>query len=103
MRRTFEASLRSASRLLNHAVARTAAVNLVSVAVTMFTGILLARGLGQEGRGMYAAVVVWFGAALVLGELGQSAAVTYFVARAPSAGTTVVRRSRRIMLTTSCG
>ena len=101
MRRTFEASLRSASRLLNHAVARTAAVNLVSVAVTMFTGILLARGLGEEGRGMYAAVVVWFGAALVLGELGQSAAVTYFVARAPSAGTTVVRRSRRIMLTTS--
>jgi len=101
MRTIFEVGRRSVSRVLNHAIARTAAVNLVSVVATMFTGILLARGLGEVGRGMYAAVVVWFGAALVLGELGQSAAVTYFVARSPSLATGVVRNSRRIMMATS--
>ena len=89
------------SRMLGHAIARTAAVNLVSVVVTMFTGILLARGLGEGGRGMYAAVVVWFGAALVLGELGQSVAVTYFVARAPTGAFDVIRKSRLIMATSS--
>lgn len=101
MRRLAEAGRRSVARVLNHAIARTAAVNLVSVVVTMFTGILLARGLGEEGRGKYAAVIVWFGAALVLGELGQSAAVTFFVARSPSSAPGVIRRSRRVMLTTS--
>lgn len=97
MRQLIEAARRSVARVLNHAIARTAAVNLVSVVVTMFTGILLARGLGEEGRGMYAAVVVWFGAALVLGELGQSAAVTFFVARSPSSAMDIIRTSRRIM------
>jgi O-antigen/teichoic acid export membrane protein len=101
MRIIFEAGRRGVSGVLNHAIARTAAVNLVSVVVTMFTGILLARGLGEEGRGIYAAVAVWFGTALQLGELGQSAAVTYFVARSPSSVTRVVRNSRRIMVATS--
>lgn len=101
MRSLFDAAYRGATRVLNHAIARTAAVNLLSVVVTMFTGILLARGLGEEGRGLYAAVVVWFGAALVFGELGQSAAVTYFVARAPSSARDVIRRSRHIMVTVS--
>lgn len=83
--------------LPNHPIARTATVNLISVVVTMFTGILLARGLGEEGRGLYASVVVWFGAALVLGELGQSAAVTYFVARSPESAKHIIGLGRRIM------
>jgi O-antigen/teichoic acid export membrane protein len=101
MRPIFETGRRKVSRVMNHAIVRTAAVNLVSVVVLMFNGILLARGLGEEGRGMYAAVVVWFGMSLVAGELGQSVAVTYFVARSPSSASGVIRRSRRIMATAS--
>lgn len=82
----------------SHAIARTAAVNMFSVVATTMTGVFLARSLGEVGRGNYASVVVWFGLALVLGEVGQSAACTYCVARAPDQVKAIVAASRLIML-----
>lgn len=89
------------SRLVTHSIAKTAAVNFAALAVTTLTGVLLARGLGQEGRGLYAAVVVWYGIALDLAEVGQGSAVTYFVSRSERSSVAVVRESRRIMIVAS--
>jgi antigen flippase len=60
----------------------------------------VARYLGPTVRGQYAAVTAWFGAALVLGELGQCAAICYYVARDPRRAKHYVATARNIMLCT---
>ncbi|MGI8578820.1 MAG: oligosaccharide flippase family protein [Nocardioidaceae bacterium] len=79
-------------------VARTAGVNLGSTVVAAATGLILARLLGAYARGGYAAVNAWFGAALVLGELGLTGATTYFVAREPERAHSYVATARRLFL-----
>lgn len=49
-------------------------------------------------RGHYAAIQVWFGIVLVVGELGQTAATTYFVARDPDRAPDYLATSRRMMV-----
>jgi len=64
-------------------VAATALVNVGSTVVAAAAGVVLARSLGPSDRGDYAAVMAWFGVVLIIGELGQTAATTYYVARHP--------------------
>jgi len=62
-------------------VAATAVSNVIVAAMGAVAGIVIARALGPTVRGEYAAIVAWFGAVLTLGEFGQSAATTFFVAQ----------------------
>lgn len=82
------------------AVVVTALVNTASTAAAAVAGLLIARALGPGGRGQYAAVVAWFGIAIVAGELGQPAALCYFVASNRLRGRDYVATSRGLMLTT---
>jgi O-antigen/teichoic acid export membrane protein len=78
-------------------VATTAMANITAVATAGGAGIIIARALGPTFRGEYAAVIAWFGVALVLGDLGQAAATTFFVARDSPRASDYVATSRTIM------
>ncbi|MDX2377637.1 oligosaccharide flippase family protein [Microbacterium sp. LRZ72] len=69
------------ARISRSDIIRTTLVNYVGVAVTAGTSILVARAIGPTGRGEYGAIVAWMTLALALGELGQSGAITHWVAR----------------------
>ena len=81
-------------------VARTASYNLASVAAAGLGGIVVARALGPELRGEYAAVTAWSGLAIMIGEMGQPAAVCFFVAHDPGHARDYVASSRALMLIT---
>jgi len=53
--------------------------------------------LGPTIRGDYAAITAWYAAALVAGELGQPAAICYFVARDPDRARHYVTTARNLM------
>jgi O-antigen/teichoic acid export membrane protein len=82
------------------AVAATAVVNVSSTVVAATAGVILARSLGPSDRGDYAAVVAWFGVVLIIGELGQTAATTYHVARHPENAKDYTATSRVLMTVT---
>jgi O-antigen/teichoic acid export membrane protein len=63
-------------------------------------GILLARALGPAVRGEYAAISAWFGIALMVGGMGQPAALCFYVSRDPTRARLYVATSRTMMLTT---
>lgn len=73
------------SRLLT-----TSATNLAIAGGAAVGGVFLARGLGPEDRGVYAAVFVWMTYLLALSEGGLNAAVVYFLGRAPDQLSTIV-------------
>lgn len=85
-------------RSTRRAVATTAGLNIALTCLSAGAGLLIARTLGPNGRGQYAAVVVWFGMVLVAGELGQPAAITYFVASQRQHARDYVATSRVLML-----
>ncbi|MFC0566590.1 oligosaccharide flippase family protein [Plantactinospora siamensis] len=62
--------------------------------------MLAARSLGPAPRGEYAAIMTWFGTLLMVGQLGQTAAVAYHVAREPRRAADHLATSRNIMLVT---
>ncbi len=64
------------------------------------TGILIARSLGPAARGEYAAIMAWFGMTLVIGEVGQTAATTFFVASDRLRARDYVATSRNLMVAT---
>lgn len=72
--------------------------NLGMVALATVSGIVVARGLGPDGRGHWAAILAYFALAQVVAEVGQSGAVTYFVSRHPGQLRQIVARARRLML-----
>lgn len=76
----------------------TTGVNLAMVLTSATTGALLARSMGPQIRGDYAAVTAWFWVVLVITELGQAAAVTYFAAREPEDIPATLASSRRLMV-----
>lgn len=78
-------------------VVHTAGVNVSLVIFSAGAGLIMARELGPSVRGDYAAAVAWFGVTLILGELGQTAATTYFVARQPDRARDYVATSRLVM------
>lgn len=80
--------------------ALTMSVNVGMTILSAVAGLLIARAIGPSGRGNYAAVAAWFGLFLTVGEVGQTAATTYFAARDPAAAPRVLTTSRRIMTVT---
>ena len=87
-------------RAFARSVARTAVFNVFATAALGVAGIVIARTLGSTVRGEYAAIMAWFGTVLVVGELGQTAATTYFVARSPERGPRYLATSRVMMILT---
>jgi O-antigen/teichoic acid export membrane protein len=81
-------------------VARTAGYNVASAAAAGLGGIIVARALGPEMRGEYAAVTAWFGVALMIGNMGQPAALCFYVAHDPGQARGYVATSRAMMLMT---
>lgn len=85
---------------IGRSIARTAGFNVASAAAAGLGGIILARTLGPVVRGEYAAITAWFGFALMVGGLGQPAAVCFYVARDPLRAREYAATSRTMMLTT---
>ena len=71
-----------------------------STAAAGLGGIILARTLGPTVRGEYAAITAWFSVALMIGGMGQPAALCFHVARDPLRARQYVATSRAMMLTT---
>ena len=70
-------------RSVGQLMARTASYNVASAVAAGLGGIIVARALGPEMRGEYAAVTAWFGVALMIGGMGQPAALCFYVAHDP--------------------
>ena len=81
-------------------VARTASYNVASAAAAGLGGVIVARALGPDIRGEYAAVTAWFGVALMVGSMGQPAALCFYVAHDPGQARGYVATSRALMLVT---
>ena len=81
-------------------VARTAGFNGAATAAAALGGVIIARALGPEMRGEYAAVTAWFGVALLIGGMGQPAALCFHVASDPDNARSYVATSRTLMLVT---
>lgn len=81
-------------------VARTAGFNVGATFAAGLGGIIIARAVGPAGRGEYAAVTAWFGVAVMVGGMGQPAALCFYVARDPLRAREYVATSRAMMLTT---
>jgi O-antigen/teichoic acid export membrane protein len=81
-------------------VARTAGYNVASAAAAGLGGIIVARALGPVMRGDYAAVTAWFGVILMVGGMGQPAALCFYVARDQDLARSYVATSRAMMLVT---
>jgi O-antigen/teichoic acid export membrane protein len=80
---------------------RTATVfSIVGNAAAACGGLVGARYLGPALKGDYAAAMAFFAVGLVLGELGQQAAIVYYVAHDGGRAADYVRTSRNIMLVT---
>lgn len=79
---------------------RTAGFNVAAMVASGLGGIILARALGATVRGEYAAVTSWFGFALMIGGMGQPAALCFYVASDPQRAREYVATSRAMMLTT---
>jgi O-antigen/teichoic acid export membrane protein len=93
-----QAALRS--RNIVGLVVRTACFNATATAASALTGVLIARAVGPEVRGEYAAVIAWFGVLTMVGEVGQTAAVCFYVARDPERARSYVATSRAMMTAT---
>jgi O-antigen/teichoic acid export membrane protein len=87
-------------RATGAAIARTASFNVASAAAAALAGVIVARTVGPTVRGEYAAVTSWLGVLLLVGEVGQAAAVCFFVARDPHRAPGYVATSRTMMLVT---
>jgi O-antigen/teichoic acid export membrane protein len=83
---------------LRRSITRTALFNVGATGTTALAGLVIARTLGPSGRGDYAAVTAWFGVVLIVGSLGQPAAICYFVSSHTSRARDYVTTSRLMML-----
>ncbi len=82
------------------AVVRTAAFNVLSTVTAALGGVILARTVGPTVRGEYAAVTSWLGVLVMVGGMGQPAALCFYVARDPGNARGYVATSRAMMLAT---
>lgn len=90
--------MRGSSRLRPFAGA--AVTNIAMTVLSATAGLMIARAVGPLERGDYAAVTAWFGVFLIIGEVGQTAATTYFSSRWPERAPTVLATSRTLMTMT---
>jgi O-antigen/teichoic acid export membrane protein len=87
-------------RHIGGAIVRTAGFNVAAAAAAALGGLIFARAMGPTVRGEYAAVTSWFGVLLMVGGVGQPAAVCFHVARDPARARGYVATSRAMMLVT---
>jgi len=87
-------------RRIGAAIVRTACFNVAAAGTAALGGVLIARVVGPTVRGEYAAVTAWFGVLLLTGEMGQSAAVCFYVARDPANARGYIATSRAMMMVT---
>jgi O-antigen/teichoic acid export membrane protein len=92
------ASILLRRRGVGRQVARTAGYNVASTAAAGLGAVIIARALGPEMRGEYAAVTAWFGVTLMIGGMGQPAALCFHVAHDPGNAQGYVATSRAMML-----
>jgi O-antigen/teichoic acid export membrane protein len=85
---------------MGRSISRTAGFNFASALTAGLGGVILARSLGPTIRGEYAAVTSWFGVTLMVGGMGQPAALCFHVARYPGRAREYVATSRAMMMTT---
>ena len=85
---------------MSRSIARTAGFNVASTVAAGLGGVIVARALGPTVRGEYAAVTAWFGLLLMVGGMGQPAALCFHVARDPHHAREYVATSRAMMLVT---
>jgi O-antigen/teichoic acid export membrane protein len=83
-----------------HSIMRTAGFNVASAIASGLGGIIIARAFGPTIRGEYAAITAWFGFALIVGGMGQPAALCFYVAHDPERAREYVATSRAMMLVT---
>jgi O-antigen/teichoic acid export membrane protein len=81
-------------------VAHTAGFNVASTVAAGLSGVVIARAVGPTVRGEYAAVTAWFSVVVIIGGVGQQAAVCFYVARDPLRARDYVATSRAMMVTT---
>jgi O-antigen/teichoic acid export membrane protein len=81
-------------------VTQTAGFNAAAAVAAGLGGVIVARVVGPAVRGEYAAVSAWFGIALIVGSMGQPAALCFFVAHDPAQARGYVATSRALMLVT---
>jgi O-antigen/teichoic acid export membrane protein len=79
---------------------RTAGYNMAATIAAGLGGVIIARAVGPTVRGEYAAITAWFGVALMVGGMGQPAALCFYVARDPLRAREYVATSRAMMLAT---
>jgi O-antigen/teichoic acid export membrane protein len=81
-------------------VGRTAGFNITMTIAAGLGGVIFARLAGPTVRGEYAAITAWFGVVLMVGGMGQPAALCFYVARDPPRARAYVATSRMMMLAT---
>jgi O-antigen/teichoic acid export membrane protein len=81
-------------------IARTAGFNMATTIATGLGGVIVARALGPSVRGEYAAITAWFGISCLLGQMGQPAALCFYVAKDPGRARDYIATSRTMMLAT---
>ncbi len=83
---------------LGRTMAFASGMTVAATVASALTGLAVARFLGPSVRGEYAAVTAWYGMALIAAELGQPAAICYYVAHDPARARHYVATSRNLML-----
>lgn len=81
---------------LKGGVGLTFGTSLLIQVMNTLTGILTARLLGPEGKGLLATVVLWPSLIASLGNLGVSDAITYFTARDGRQSGSIMRAAARL-------
>lgn len=81
-------------------VAQTAVFNMAATVAAGLGDLVVARSLGPTVRGEYAAITAWFGISCMIGQMGQPAALCFFVAKDPDNAKNYIATSRSMMLAT---
>ena len=63
-------------------------------------GVIVARTLGPTVRGEYAAIIAWYGISCIVGQMGQPAALCFYIAKDLQRARDYMATSRAMMLTT---
>jgi O-antigen/teichoic acid export membrane protein len=72
--------------------------NFAATGISALAGVVMARGLGPEGRGQVAIVMSWFAVVQAISEGGLSGASVYFTARHPTQSRQILQSIRLLAL-----
>jgi O-antigen/teichoic acid export membrane protein len=72
--------------------------NLALLGIGLLTSVILARTLGPEGRGAYAAILTWPNVIAIVGILGLNQAAIFYCARQPGEARRIVSTATNMAL-----